>query len=379
MVPQSSRPSSPLLRAAVRVAVPGAFLLLALAAACSQPAAQSKAPPVCNMETTECIVAVGDVHGAYDQFVGILRAAGLIDQQNRWSGGRTVFVQTGDVPHRGDGTRKAFDLLRQLERDAPKAGGRVHALLGNHEVMSMIGDWRYVSAGEYAAFTSVASAGLRERAFEAAAEVEAERAQRNRTRYDESSFRAQFEKQVPLGAVEMRQAFEPNGEYGRWLRTHDTVIRINGILFVHGGIDPAAAAMGCETINSTVRKEIAGGRPSSAAAAKMFASSDNGPLWYRGVSQEPEAAYAPSVTTALDRMGARAMVVGHTVALGRMATRFGGRVVMIDTGMLDGDIFPGGVASALEIRGETATAIYMDRREPVTLAQRATPAAAAAH
>ena len=174
---------------------------------------------------------------------------------------------------------------------------------------------------------------------------------------------------MPLGALEMRRAFEPNGEYGRWLRTHDTVIRINGIVFVHGGVSLATSAMGCETINATVRKEISGGRPPAAAISKMFSSSDDGPLWYRGLAQEPEiTTFAPTVTTILDRLGARAMVIGHTVALGRMATRFGGRIIQIDTGMLDAEFFPGGVASALEITGDTATAIYTNRRESLQFA-----------
>jgi hypothetical protein len=46
-----------------------------------------------------------------------------------------------------------------------------------------------------------------------------------------------------------------------------------------------------------------------------------------------------------------------------MVTRFDGRVVQIDTGMLGGSFYSGGVASALEIRGDALTAIYQNRRE----------------
>ena len=79
------------------------------------------------------------------------RRAPALDRRTRHS------VQTGDVPDRGADSRKVFDLLRRLTDEAAKAGGRVHALLGNHEVMRMMGDYRYVSQGEYAAFRSLNS------------------------------------------------------------------------------------------------------------------------------------------------------------------------------------------------------------------------------
>src|SRR5262245_33598569 len=99
----------------------------------------------------ERVVAVGDVHGDFGAFVGVLRAAGVIDQKNKWTGGKTHLVQTGDVPDRGADSRKVMDLLMDLEKQAPKAGGRVHALIGNHEAMNLYGDLRYVVPGEFAA------------------------------------------------------------------------------------------------------------------------------------------------------------------------------------------------------------------------------------
>src|SRR4051812_13560983 len=84
------------------------------------------------------IVAVGDVHGAGDAFVSILQKAGLIDTQKRWTGGTTILVQTGDLLDRGQDVRQILDLLMALESQASAAGGRVHALLGNHELMNLI-------------------------------------------------------------------------------------------------------------------------------------------------------------------------------------------------------------------------------------------------
>ena len=98
------------------------------------------------------IVAIGDVHGAFDQFVGILQAAGLIDAKRQWAGGPTVLVQTGDIFDRGAKVRDALDLLMRLEDEAKRAGGRVESLLGNHEVMNLLREFRDVSPAAYAAF-----------------------------------------------------------------------------------------------------------------------------------------------------------------------------------------------------------------------------------
>jgi hypothetical protein len=341
----------------------------------SHPAAQSIPPSTCALQTTERIVAVGDVHGAYDKFTGILRAAGIIDGRERWTGGRAVLVQTGDVLDRGADSRKALDLLRRLERDATRAGGRVHALLGNHEVMRMIGDWRYVSEGEYAAFRTADSADLRERAYQAVLADAAKRAPAESPPRDDAAFREQFMKEVPLGFLEMRAAFSAAGEYGRWLRGHDVVVKINDILFVHGGLTLAAASMGCDGLNETVRREVAG-NPTPEAVPSMLAASEMGPLWYRGLAEQPEPALAGEVTAMLAKLGARAIVIGHTVTRdGRISPRFDGRVVQIDTGMLDGTFFPGGAPSALEIRGSTLAAIYSDHRENLQVPALATNAA----
>ena len=108
------------------------------------------------------IVAVGDIHGAYDAAVSTLQQAGIIDDHLAWSGGDTHLVLTGDLLDRGPGSRQVIDLIMRLERQAVRAGGQVHQLLGNHEVMNLIGDVRYVSDPEYAAFSEDESAEERE-------------------------------------------------------------------------------------------------------------------------------------------------------------------------------------------------------------------------
>jgi len=310
----------------------------------------------CEWDGIERIVAIGDVHGAYDRFVEILQVTGIIDKELRWTGGRTHLVQLGDILDRGDDSRKALDLVRRLERPAQAAGGAFHALIGNHEVARMLGDLRLVTPGEYSAFTTADSMTTRESYL--------------KTLGRSAGDREELIKQMPLGFVEMRQAFGRDGEYGRWLRQLPVTIKINGFMFVHGGVSPAVAHLGCEGINDQVRRELTSDLEKTRAnALASLAARADGPLWYRGLAQEPDS-FAPQVTEILSKVRARAIIVGHTVTpTARIVTRFDGRVVQIDTGMQPAYV-QDGRASALEIRGSEATAIYVDRRDPVELPRR---------
>ena len=353
--------------------VPSAVLLVLLLLAGARPvpaAQQPNAWPACDLRTTERVVAVGDVHGSYDGLAAILRAAGIIDARARWSGGRAILVQTGDVVDRGPDSRKALDLLRRLEGEAMRAGGRVYPLLGNHEFMRMIWDWRYVSAEEIAAFRTGNSVDLRERTFGLVFADAMRRAkEEQQPPPDETALHAQFVKDIPLGYIEMRQAFLATGEYGKWLRERYAVIKINGVVFLHGGISVATAALGCAGINDAVRRDLAVPNPTPEQALAMLSSSETGPLWYRGLAEEPEPTFAPALTNILELLGARMIVVGHTVPEDfRITRRFDGRVIQIDTGMLGGTFYPGGMPSALEIRGDTLTAIYQSGRERLSAA-----------
>ncbi|MEO6221630.1 MAG: metallophosphoesterase, partial [Vicinamibacterales bacterium] len=199
------------------------------------PPQSADATDVCNMVTTERIVAVGDVHGGFDQFVRILREARIIDSRRRWAGGHAIFVQTGDTTDRGPDSRKVIDLLRKLTDEAANAGGRVHALLGNHEAMRVLGIYRDVGPGEYAAFRAPESDDLRTRYLDLLLADAAKRAKAAGTEFDENAFRTQFVQSTPLGSVEMQLAFAAKGDYGKWLRQRDAMVKINGILFMHGG------------------------------------------------------------------------------------------------------------------------------------------------
>jgi hypothetical protein len=351
--------------------------LAVLDAAPQATARADEAPSSCNLSTPNRVVAVGDVHGAYERFVKILQAAQLIDNKQKWIGRGAVLVQTGDVVDRGPDGRRVLDLLRRLEGEAQRAGGRVLALVGNHEVMSMAGDLRYVSAAEYGTFRNGDSTDLRDRVLTALTGRAESSARGSGEKFDREAFRIEFLAQTPLGQIERQLAFGPEGEYGRWLRGRDTVVKVNGILFVHGGISPAVAALGCEGINNKVKGEMKELPVDGPRLSTFLATGEDGPLWYRGLAIENEATLAGDLTAMLERLQARAIVVGHTVTPNnRIVTRFGGRVVQIDTGMLGEAFYPNGRASALEIQDGRFVAIYDDGREqlPVRLITSAAPA-----
>jgi hypothetical protein len=168
-----------------------------------------------------------------------------------------------------------------------------------------------------------------------------------------------------LGFVEMRLAFGRNGRYGKWLRSHDAVVQIDGVVFVHGGISPAIADLSCDAINERVRQSLTTGLddlrrdPTTQLATRV-----DGPLWYRGLAEEPET-FAPAVDDILSRQKASAIVIAHTVTPDRrVRARFGAKVIQIDTGMQPAYVADGR-ASALEISQGVMSAVYTDRREVI--------------
>ncbi len=323
------------------------------------------------------VVAVGDVHGAYQGFLSALRLAGVADEHGRWAGGKAHLVQTGDLLDRGKDVRKVLDLLMRLEGEARKAGGRVHALLGNHEVMNVLGDLRYVNAEEYETFKTLDSESLRERFLRSSAERAQKSATARGETFDPTEFRSKFLDQVPPGFIERTHELSAEGRYGKWLRQRPAIVKINRVVFVHGGLTPEVAALGCEEVNAVVRQEITRDIDKTRLEpAAALAAGEKGPLWYRGFWKEDEVALLPAVERVLQSLDARAIVVGHTVTgTGRIQSRFGGRVVGIDIGM--GEVY-GAHLGVLEIGPEgSITALYPEGREelfrPAAAAARAAP------
>jgi hypothetical protein len=296
------------------------------------------------------IVAVGDVHGGFAAFVDTLRAAQIIDEKNNWSGGRAHFVQMGDVMDRGADSRKVLDLLMDLEKQAQKAGGFVHCLIGNHEAMNMYGDLRYVVPAEFSAFA----------ANESQAKVDAYFRQDTRKLRPkpDAAFRAKWLTEHPPGWVEHRLQFASDGRYGKWIRSHNAVIRINDTIFVHGGISPKYATKSLREINSGIEEEL---RDFSRLTPEGVVRDEQGPLWYRGIAQE-DPALAPHVQQVLKNFSAKRIVIGHTPTGGQIKSLYNGAVLAIDVGL--GPVY-GAHRTALIIESGQLFSLSPDKKTPL--------------
>ena len=293
-------------------------------------------------QDVERIVAVGDIHGDYANFVAVLSDAGIINERGNWIAGNTHLVQMGDLPDRGPDTDKVIAHMRKLERQARLAGGMVHALIGNHEAMNMSGDLRYVHPGEYAALKSRQARQLRDDYYRRVL------AYLRETQPDQEiskDHRQQWNLQHPLGYVEHRLAWAANGYIGSWVVEHDTIIRINRTLFVHAGISPEVLGRSLTEINEQIRGELKTG----VTGAASLNESEQGPLWYRGLANNDEATEAPHVEALLAFYDVDRIVIGHTPGYGTIMPRFGGKVLLIDTGISD---FYGAHLASLVLEGE---------------------------
>ena len=228
-------------------------------------------------EGVERVVAIGDVHGDYEQFLAALRSARLIDSQESWSGGKTHLIQTGDILDRGPDSRKVMDLLMKLEKEARRAGGWVHCLIGNHEAMNIYGDLRYVSPGEFAAFQDRNSEKARAELYKEQQDQIKSSSPPEKVPAFDDAFQKKWEAEHPLGYAEHRRELGPTGKYGKWIRSHNAVIKIDNTLFLHGGIGPKYVDLKLRMLNERVRDEL-----EDFTKLRGGIVMDEGPLWYRG-------------------------------------------------------------------------------------------------
>lgn len=327
----------------------------------------------------ERVVAMSDPHGDYAAMLRTLGNAGIIDADDNWAGGGTYLVITGDLLDRGPESRAIMDLVMRLESQAEDHGGRVLLTLGNHEVMNLVGDLRYVSAGEYAAFADEETAEERERWFQA---LLSRRRVQALGLVDEGELRAEFDRDRPPGFYAHRRAFSSDGVYGRWLMEKPLMVVVNDTAFVHGGMPPLVAEQSLEELNDRMGADIrqyvtametlfeaglvdpavnfydqadvaeglaagAASDPSTepairAAIEQVVALNDSpvhgpeSPLWYRGTVGCSVLAEGDVLAASLAAVGASRVVIGHTPTVTRrVLERFDGRVIEIDTGMFN--------------------------------------------
>jgi len=306
----------------------------------------------------ERVVAIGDLHGDYNQYINVMRSAGLIGKSGKWTGGATHLVQTGDITDRGDDSRKIIDHLVKLARQAKKKGGYIHMLIGNHEAMNVTGDLRYVTAGEFKAFASRNAARLQNMQWQR----QLEWMQANDLAFAEinlEEYRKEWQQRVPLGWVEHRQAWSFRGDYGQWVEGNPVAIQVNDTIFLHGGISEKY----CQFSLQSLTEQVIAAMQSYDPSVTSIVDDPWGPLWYRGLAQEDETdVFSQTLDNILDRYGAKRIVVGHSPTGGVVWPRFDQRVVLNDTGIA---AYYGSHKGVLELTDNGATAIYGDQRIPL--------------
>jgi hypothetical protein len=263
-----------------------------------------------------------------------------------------------------------MDLVIRLEQEARRAGGRVHLLLGNHEVMNLIGDLRYVADEEYAAFLDIESEEEREFWYQ-------EYRRKQPVDSDDVAVRWEFDKRAPPGFFGHRRAFRGDGTYGKWLLEKPFMIVVNDTAFVHGGMPPFVVEHGLAGVNVGLKNDlrefvttsatlmdkgvlspIDGFKQSPAMITWMMEAGQigeelvapveyfvalsrsplhgpAGPTWYRGTASCNKLIEGDVLNAALNEIDATRVVFGHTTTITRrVQQRMDGRIVEIDTGML---------------------------------------------
>jgi hypothetical protein len=278
------------------------------------------APTVTRLPVPARLVALGDLHGDFEATRAALRLVGAIDDADRWIGKDLVVVQTGDQLDRGDGERKILELLERLEGEAKTAGGALHVLNGNHELMNAAGDLRYVTAGGFVDFADVPGVDL-------------------------SDPRAA---QAPPAMRGRLLAFAPGGPYARKLATRPVILVVGDSVFAHGGVLPEHVRRGIDAINAETQRWLRG----EGEISPELLQGDESPLWTRRFCQDPAPADCAVADETLTALGVKRMVLGHTVHKEGIVRNCDGKVWCIDVGMA---AYYGGHPEALEIVGDRVT------------------------
>lgn len=242
-------------------------------------------------KNVDSLLIISDVHGQYDKYINILKAAHVIDENLTWQFGKGHLVVLGDIFDRGDRVTEILWNIFGLEKQARKAGGMVHVMLGNHELMVFSNDLRYIH----------------EKYQDAAAYF-------NKSYYD---------------------LFSENSVLGKWLRLKPVAMTINDILFIHGGIsmDLVNRHLKIKQINQLVHENFFGGstQPINNTNQLELLGGDQGPFWYRGYFTDTTFCES-RVDSILSYFSKQHIVVGHTT-LNQIRSLYNNKIFGIDAGI----------------------------------------------
>jgi len=233
---------------------------------------------------------VSDIHGQYEVFLQLLQKAGIVDKSGKWIWGDNHLIVAGDVADRGEFVTDCYWFLYGLEEEARNQEGSVQMLLGNHEILLMKEDYRYVAE-----------------------------------KYNTSS---------KLQKKEISELYGKNSELGRWLRKQNTIVRMNNYLIVHGGISPEISnKFTIDQINNMVRDEINSGETKDQSDIDLLFGK-NGPFWYRGYFRKDLS--DNEVDSILEFFNVEKIIVGHTTR-DSITYLYDDKIIGVDAGMKYGD------------------------------------------
>jgi hypothetical protein len=231
---------------------------------------------------------ISDIEANFGAFKKLLLAGGVIDQKYNWTFGDGHLVLTGDFVDRGENQTEVLWLIYSLEDKAKAAGGYVHYVLGNHEIMNLSGDLRYLNS-----------------------------------KYNEVN--------ALLGENYMSLLGE-HTELGRWLRSKNIIERVGDMLYVHGGISADINNLGlsAKKINELSRPFYADtsfNYPDPRIGVIYY---DNGPFWYRGYYGGNVRASGALVDSTLDHHDVDHIITGHTIVGEHISAFYEGKVINTD-------------------------------------------------
>lgn len=273
------------------------------------------------------LVAIGDIHGDFAQAMKALELSKCMDSEGKWVGGTAVLVQVGDILDRGDNELAIMRKFQKLAKEAKEAGGEVVVMNGNHEIMNVLGDFRYVTKGAFGECRRwVEKKRLRE--VEKLGEENVEPLPPVPDGVSPNSY---------YGLKARRDLFLPGGEMAVKMATNPTVLQVGDTVFAHAGITENHVDYGFQRLNNEVAAWMVGKN----SQPPKHVLEEKGVVWTRDYGgaeggNKSEAAACKRLQEALDATGAKRLVVGHTPQQKGINSGCGGKVWRSDTGMSRG-------------------------------------------
>lgn len=239
----------------------------------------------------DSICVISDIHGEYNSYIELLKAGGIIDKDLNWNFGSGHLVVLGDISGKGDMVTEVYWHLYGLEKQAARAGGKVHVLLGNHELLLL--------------------------------------------RKSLMDLNEKYRKVETVFNKDYSDFYAENTVLGKWLRSRPVVITIDNILFVHGGIsyELVRRKLTARQINRIFFNNIIGKDPETVYSNELlkFLSHTDGPLWYRGYFEDADFC-ENKLQPILDFYDKEHIIVGHTPCL-EIDAVFNNKIIGVDTGL----------------------------------------------